>query len=555
VTLLAHVAALADRQQRSDAAQALAQYLKLDAVVLLVRDPAVGALVPVVGMPQTLRGGQRWRAFVRHCAQDGRHQAEVDLPEGQSRRAVALAGHGTALVLLGGSDLQAEQWAVLQDALPLLGATFRQEQAVVAAEAEAHESREAALRAHTLAGALEAARAEGARLNVELREEHQRKDEFLAMLAHELRNPLAPIVTSIQLLKHPSLAEDQRRRQIEIVERQAAQMSRLVEDLLDVSRVSRGRIELKREPLDLRSVLREAVEASSSMMHSRRHRLTVLLPEVPLVLDADAVRLTQVFSNMLLNAAKYTDPGGCIELTARAQGGRAVVRVQDNGIGIPQQLLPRIFDLFMQVPVSIDRSEGGLGIGLTLVKRLVQLHGGDVAVESEGTGRGARFTVRLPLATGPVALPGPPAPDAAALPQPLRILVVDDNHDAADTLARALELQGHAAECAYSGPAGLRRAEELDADLVLLDLGLPQMDGYEVAQRLRRQQKRHRPYLVALTGYGSPRDRERSRSAGFDDHRVKPLSDADLRSVLLAAQSASGICTSTQLGRCHPPCQ
>jgi CheY-like chemotaxis protein len=215
-----------------------------------------------------------------------------------------------------------------------------------------------------------------------------------------------------------------------------------------------------------------------------------------------------------------------------------VVTVQDNGIGIPPELLPRIFDLFMQVPVTIDRSQGGLGIGLTLVKLLVQLHGGDVSVESEGAGRGSRFRVRLPLAANRAALPQSPTADTASSPHPLRILVVDDNHDAADTLGRVLQLQGHAVDCVYSGPAALRRAAELDADLVLLDLGLPEMDGYEVAQRLRRQQERHRPYLVALTGYGSPRDRERSQNAGFDDHRVKPLSDADLHAVLAAAQSA-----------------
>ncbi len=445
---------------------------------------------------------------------------------------------GAAVVLLGRAQLQPEQWEVLQDALPLLAALFTQEQAVMAAQAEARESREVALRAHTLADALEAARAETARLNAELREEHQRKDEFLAMLAHELRNPLAPIVTSVQVLKHPSLGGHQRRRQIEIVERQAAQMSRLVEDLLDLSRVSRGRIELKREPLDLISVLRAAIETSSSLMEARGHHLAVQLPEGPLVLEADAVRLTQVFSNMLQNAAKYTDPGGRIELAVRCEGTCAVVTVQDNGIGIPPELIPRIFDLFMQVPVSIDRSQGGLGIGLTLVKLLVQLHGGDVSARSEGPGRGSCFTVRLPVATAHAVLPASPTTVPASPAQPLRILVVDDNHDAADTLAHVLQLQGHAVDCVYSGPAALRRAEERDADLVLLDLGLPEMDGYEVAQRLRRQQERHRPYLVALTGYGSPRDRERSQSAGFDDHRVKPLSDADLHLVLSAAQAA-----------------
>lgn len=538
MTLQARIAGLADAKQRNDAAQELAAYLQLERVVLLARDPAVGALVPAVGMAQTLRGGALWRALVGQCLVDGRHEAEVDLPVGCLQRAVALASNGAAVVLLGGAELRPEQWEVLQDTMPLLAAIFTQEQAVIAARAEAHESRVVALRAHTLSDALEAARAESARLNAELREEHQRKDEFLAMLAHELRNPLAPIVTSVQVLKHPFLGEDQRRRQIEIVERQAVQMSRLVEDLLDLSRVSRGRIELKREPLDLASVLRAAIDTSSSMMEARGHHVTVQMPEDRLVLEADAVRLTQVFSNMLQNAAKYTDPGGRIDLSVHREGTCAVVTVQDNGIGIPPELLPRIFDLFMQVPVSIDRSQGGLGIGLTLVKLLVQLHGGDVSVRSEGTGRGSRFTVWLPLATRRAVLHASPTIDPASLARPLRILVVDDNHDAADTLAHMLHLQGHAVDCAYSGPAALRRAEELDADLVLLDLGLPEMDGYEVAQRLRRQQDRHRPYLVALTGYGSPRDRERSQSVGFDDHRVKPLSDADLHSVLSAAQSA-----------------
>jgi len=540
MTLLPRIAALADAQRREAAAAELGACLGGAVIVLLVQDPQLQLLLPARGMAGTLRGGAQWSAFVQRCRDPGWQVGQVDLPAGSEVRAQALCGHRIALVLLGGRELQEEERRELEAALPLLGAALATELEVEAARAEAAESREAALRAHSLARTLDTSRAEGARLNAELREEHRRKDEFLAMLAHELRNPLAPIVTSVQVLKHPALPEDRRRRQMAVIERQAEQLSRLVEDLLDVSRVSRGLIDLQRKTLDLHEVLRAAVDTTESLMLAKSQELRVSLPAEPLLLEADNVRLTQVFANLLHNAAKYTDTGGHIDLIARREGDAVVVSVRDDGVGIPAELLPRVFDLFMQAPVTLDRSQGGLGIGLTLVRLLVQLHGGEVTAASDGTGQGSCFTVRLPLARD-AGVPSPSEGGTGVAPasasEPLRVLLVDDNRDAADALAEMLRLLGHSVRCAYNGATALALGPDIEAELVLLDLGLPGMDGYEVARRLRQAQ-RQRSYLVALTGYGAERDRRLSKEAGFDDHRVKPLGPADLAQVLHAATAA-----------------
>ena len=376
---------------------------------------------------------------------------------------------------------------------------------------------------------------ENARLYQASRENDGRKDEFLAMLAHELRNPLAPIRNGLHVLSlcgADRLAAEQVRG---MMERQVHHLGRLVDGLLDVSRISRGKIELHKEVVDLASVVNRAVAATHPFFDERRHELTISLPTEPVSLEADPTRLEQVLANLLTNAARYTDSGGRIWLTAQREEGEAVVRVRDTGIGIDSGMLPRIFDLFVQGERRLDRSQGGLGIGLTLVRSLIELHGGTVLVRSAGVGQGSEFIVRLPAL--PEGLNGNVLRSevAASLPPSAArccVLVVDDNVDAAESLAMLLRLQGHEVQVAPDGPAALEAALACWPDVVFLDIGMPRMDGYEVARRLRQQANHDGLVLVALTGWGREEDRRRSREAGFDHHLVKPADPEALRQLL-----------------------
>lgn len=381
---------------------------------------------------------------------------------------------------------------------------------------------------------------ENTRLYQALRDADRRKDEFLATLAHELRNPLAPIRNSLQVLKMPGVDAGTAGRSRDMMERQVHHLVRLVDDLLDVSRVMRGKIELRRERVDLATVVGRAVETAQPLVDGQGHRLSVSLPPEPLSLDADPVRLAQVVGNLLTNAAKYTEPGGRIEVNAGRAGDTAVLRVRDTGIGIATAMLPRIFELFVQADHAATKAQGGLGIGLTLVRNLVEMHGGTVEARSDGLGRGSEFVIRLPLADAK-SRPVAPAAAAGANGGPgvrgRRVLVVDDNRDAADSLAALLRLQGHAARIAYDGPAGLAAAAEFAPDVVLLDLGMPGMDGYEVARRIRAAPGLRGVALAALTGWGQPEDRRRTAAAGFDHHLVKPVEPAALEKLLAGLRS------------------
>lgn len=374
---------------------------------------------------------------------------------------------------------------------------------------------------------------ENARLYHELREADRLKDEFLAMLAHELRNPLAPVRNAIYILKQPSTTSGLNEQVLDIAERQVDHMARLLDDLLDVSRISRGRIELRLEPVDLVSVIGRTVEAVRPFIESRRHELTISLPSAPLWTQADATRLEQVLTNLLNNAAKYTDPGGHIRLSAERESDYIALRVRDTGIGLAPDMLPRIFHLFVQAQRRLDRAQGGVGIGLTLVKRLVELHGGTVEAHSAGIGRGSEFIVRLPAIAAQqhahqVELSSdnlPPLPRR-------RVLVVDDNADAADSLVLLLQLVGLETQAAYDGPTAIAMAEQFKPEIVLLDIGMPDMDGYEVARRLRALPHLPIRLVVALTGWGQEEDRQRSHEAGIDQHLVKPVRLEALTAVL-----------------------
>lgn len=365
----------------------------------------------------------------------------------------------------------------------------------------------------------------------ELREADRRKDEFLATLAHELRNPLAPIRSALEILRSPEIdAETAEAAQL-TMDRQLSHMVRLIDDLLDVSRISRGKLELRRNRVDLTSILYHSLETCRPLAAIAGHELVVSLPEDPLPVDGDPVRLSQVFSNLLNNACKFTQAGGRISLAARIESRHVLVEVEDNGPGIPIDQLSRIFELFSQVDSTIERSHGGLGIGLTLVKQVVELHGGTVAAQSEGKGGGSRFTVRLPLLDEPAAvtIPAqlPPVATAAR-----RILVVDDNRDAATTLAMLLRLGGHAAQTVFDGQQALDAVKSYRPDVILLDIGLPNLSGYEVCRLIRQQPGGESIGIVALTGWGQAEDRRRSAEAGFDGHLVKPVQHAALNALL-----------------------
>ena len=383
--------------------------------------------------------------------------------------------------------------------------------------------------------------AERARAEQALKEADRHKDEFLAMLAHELRNPLAPILSAVQLMRLKPMPDPQLSRSRDVIERQLSHLTRLVDDLLDVARITRGRINLSPEPIELGTLIARAVEIVQPLIQERGHQFTSEIPDGTLRVNADPLRLTQALGNVLGNAAKYTERGGRITLTVCRQGTDVEIRVRDNGIGIPAEVLPRIFDLFAQLDRRSDHPHGGLGIGLALVRRLLQMHDGSISAYSEGTGRGSEFVIRLPLLleTTQSANSRPSsARTGDAPPVRRRILVADDNADALETLATVLELSGHEVFSAPNGSLALESAERHLPEVALLDIGMPLLDGYEVARRIRAQAWGKRITLVALTGWGQDSDRRRSQEAGFDSHLVKPL-DLEKLTQLLARLPAS----------------
>jgi PAS domain S-box-containing protein len=353
----------------------------------------------------------------------------------------------------------------------------------------------------------------------------RQKDEFLAMLAHELRNPLAPLRNASELLAVTAREEPRTQFSVNVIKRQVTQLTRLVDDLLDVSRITQGRIELNRQPLELGSIIAQAMETVEPLLREKRHKVSIV-SSYQLHVVGDNARLVQCVSNILTNAAKYSNPEGEIRVRSYAEGATAVVEITDNGAGVPAALLPRIFDLFVQGDRTLDRSQGGLGIGLSVVRRLVEMHGGQVLARSSGIGQGSSFELRLPLIERPGPSPDQPQPITAA---PKRILIVDDNKDAADTLALLLQFDGHQTQAVYTSNDALERARSLNPDVMLLDIGLPEMNGYEIARRLRSLPEVKHIRLIALTGYGQAVDRERAQRAGFDDHLMKPVESLALK--------------------------
>lgn len=540
--------ALADRRRRLATARELASSIGAVVLTILVEDPDVDAWLPAPGFPPTLPGGAAWREFLQRARQPGTHHGQVGYPTAhQLMPAVAITEHGVTLLWLGG-DCDVNGIEAVRSIMPWLAATLRAEHEALTAKGELRVAQEQARHAEALARALDTARSEVERTLRELErqalelddarrraeEATQTKDEFLAMLGHELRNPLSPILTALQLMRLKNLSS----REQDVIERQVAGLVRLVDDLLDVSRITRGKVELRKERIELAAVAARAIEMSSPVLEKKRQVLVVSVAPRGLMVDADPSRLAQVLANLLTNAAKYSDTDSEILFAAEHDDAEIRIRVKDQGIGLAPEMQSRVFDLFVQNRQSIDRSEGGLGLGLTIVRSLVRLHGGTVRAYSEGEGRGSEFVVALPRAPGKVA----PAlgPDVAAFASldergghpSERILIVDDNQDGAELLAALLTAKGHDTRVAHDGPTALRLAAEFSPHIAFLDLGLPIMDGYELASHLREIPGLAGLRLVAVTGYGQESDRRRTCEAGFGHHLVKPVDIAAIESTL-----------------------
>ncbi len=374
-----------------------------------------------------------------------------------------------------------------------------------------------------------------------LREADRRKDEFLATLAHELRNPLAPIRNAVQILRLKDAPEAMRANARDMIDRQARNLARLVDDLLDVSRITLGRLLLQTKETELSEVIENAVEASRPYVEGSRHTLSVELPTEPVYVDADATRLAQVFINLLNNAAKYTPPGGHISLAAAQEDETVVVRVSDTGIGITPEALPRIFDIFERLDHSVERAQAGLGIGLSLARHLVELHGGHIEAHSEGLGRGSEFTVTLPVCIGSAGAATSREAERtgeAAQERVLRILIVEDNVDTAESISHLLRAAGHETYIAHDGLQAIEVSARLDPDIVILNIGLPGMNGYEVARAIRGRRDREQPRIIALTGWGRDEDKRRATEAGFDQHLTKPVDPVVLRRLVEQVDAA-----------------
>lgn len=529
---------------RKHGAEALARFIGAARALLFVPDPETGTLLPAPGFPQTVSGGPSWRAFLAQLTEYAERrgaasiESGVELPRGEMHDASARRTASGAVFVVFGSGVRADALARVWPVVEVVGALARAEMIAEVSRGEAAAAREASREAARLLNALDHARADLAdalrraeRLNDELAEAHRRKDDFLALLGHELRNPLAAISGALGVLASTSPQSDSEKRARGILDRQTAQLTRLVGDLLDVARVMRGKIELRSEDVRLGDVVRTAIEASSNIVASKGHHIECEIDH-DVWMKGDAARLEQVVANLIGNAARYTSPAGRIDVRVYVDGGDAAVAVKDSGIGIAPDMLNAVFEPFVQIAPTIDRAAGGLGIGLTIVRRIVELHGGRVDVVS-AEGHGTTFTLRFPRATNVtppadhLALPRAPGKRARKL-----VLVVDDNVDAAEMLAEMLERFGYDPRIAHNGASAIASALAEPPHLVLLDIGLPDIDGYAVARKLRTMDALRGTKLVALTGYGRPQDRCAAKEAGFDEHLLKPARLEDIVKLL-----------------------
>lgn len=541
-------------ETREDGLKALAAYAQAKEAYLFVKDAEIGIYLPAQGLAQTMRHAAWWHVFFEQCKAGTCVSGLMPSPASgdQVHCSVVVEKSGLSILVLLGVELELSIATQLQALLPLVAAKLAVERVAASAAGHAAAAREANSQARSLNAALDANRRElqkafgllekelAVRREAEkkLRETDRKKDEFLAMLAHELRNPLAPINMAAQLIKLPSSAPRQIEQASQIITRQVAHMTSLLDDLLDVSRVTRGKIVLAKEPVDVKGVIADAIEQSKSIVQQKQHQLDVHLTGETVYVDGDKTRLVQIIANILVNAAKYTPSQGSLDLRVEATDEEVLIRISDNGIGIDDELMPHLFELFTQAPRSSARSQGGLGIGLALVKSLVELHEGSVSAHSRGLNLGSEFSVRLPRYKHSLQLSVSNVKNHALVYEgALSILVVDDNVDAANTLAAVMESTGHTVLTGHSGKEAIELATSQGFDVLFLDIGLPDMDGYELAKKIREIKGCEGAVLVALTGYGQPQDKELASEAGFDVHLTKPADFARLMKILSDASA------------------
>lgn len=455
---------------------------------------------------------------------------------------IAARGAPDAILVLVGANAKIDDSDELFQLLPLLAWSFHKESQALSSTASVALAREKEDSANLLAKSLDRARAKLAaalvnarRAEEALRVADQRKDEFLALLAHELRNPLAPLGNGIALLAHAEKQPHMLPKVRKMMSNQLRQMSRLIDDLMDVSRITRGKLKLQIQPVTVEQVINSAIEAIQPTLEKQRHKLQVRMPDEPLVLQADGARLSQVFANLLNNAAKYTAPGGSIEVAIEAKPLEVVISIKDTGVGLDVTELDRIFDMFVQIDRSTDDAHGGLGIGLTLVKNLVEMHDGHVVAKSNGKGCGSEFVVTLPRAESERLQRAHPTPTQVQPenPQLLKVLIVDDNEASAKSLGMLVEMMGHAVFLAFTGQDAVAKATEQKPQIIFLDIGLPDISGYEVCENLRHLPAVKHARIVAQTGWGQEEYKNRAREAGFDEFLVKPIDTKRLQEIIV----------------------
>ncbi len=523
VDTLRRVTAFGPPATRRDAVDQLAAHLGAAAIYVFIPHPDVSnKLVPAPGFTSTLPSGRGWRALLASATANGTRVGTVAYPTARDDApAVAYVTSGITLVVVGRAEPIAALGEVLDVVGPLLAALLWSEQQSVAARGELAVAYEATQRASALATALDFARNQAERAT-------RVKDEFLAMLGHELRNPLAPMVTRLQMLRRDGGMNTHVQ---DILERQVSHMSRLVDDLLDVSRITSGKVDLRKEIVEVQGVIARAVEMARPMLEEKRSNLSIEAAVTGLTVHGDPARLAQVIANIVTNAAKYSDAEASISINAECVDDLVVIKITDTGIGIDADHLEHMFDQFVQVPQALDRARGGLGLGLAIVRSLVTMHGGHVHAFSAGRGCGSTFTVELPYAQGQVTQSAASAPiPTAHEPRHVSVLVVDDNRDAAEMLGELLQTFGYEPRIAHSASEALELLDAALPDLAVLDIGLPIVDGYELARAIRKRAPNAK--LVAVTGYGQAADRERAFAAGFHVHLVKPVSIAKITTTL-----------------------
>ena len=545
--LLGLVAALGDLERRESVCRELSARLGARELYVFVADHELdGQLVPAMGFAAVVPGGPEWRALLEQVRTPGPHRARVRTREGDEDDAVAYGYDGWAIVAVGLDALP----ELISKMAPMMKAMVQAEHRVRIAGAEVDLAQQNARRFTALARALEATRADLEQTlraherqaqqldlaRVEAEEATRVKDDFLAMLGHELRNPLAPIVTALELLD----VEGAESRELKVIDRQVRHLQRLVDDLLDVARIARGAISIATERVELREVAVHAVDMASPLLEEKRQTLVMRMPEHGLPLDADPARFAQVIANLLINAARYSPEGAQVTLRADREDDRVHLRVEDEGVGLEPDTLERIFDRFRQENIAFDRSHGGLGLGLAIARSLVELHRGRIWAESDGLQRGAVFHVEVPaLEVSEAEMTPRPADAPSDAPPNVRVLVVDDNEDAATMLTVLLQKRGYETCTAFDGPGALGAVRAFEPDVAILDIGLPVMDGYELAEHLRERLASRPPRFIALTGYGQASDRRRTAEAGFEAHLVKPVDMRALEALLAGRHGAS----------------